>query len=194
LQTHDGALEVAFRKALFQTLAICTTTGFVTDDYGAWPIFGQALLVFFMFTGGCAGSTSGGMKLSRILILWKAALIEITHTVKPHAVRIVKLGRSAVRDEVVKQVFAYAVIFFVTVFVCMLALALEGVDLVTSFAGAVACVGNVGPGLGGVGPAEHYGHLSSVSKVVLSLGMMLGRLEFFTVLALVLPNLGGRSR
>ena len=185
---HEGNLEAAFRKSLFQVLALLTGTGFGTDDFELWPIFCQVILMTLMFIGGSAGSTSGGMKVSRVIILLKSAAIEIAHAAKPHAVKIVKLGRTAIRDDVVKQVMAYAVVFMCTVLLCTFWLAASGEDIITAFSAALACVANVGPGFGDVGPTDHFGHLAASSKVVLSIGMVLGRLEFFTVLALLLPS------
>lgn len=185
---HGGELETAFRKSLFQVLALSTGTGFGTDDYEAWPVFGQVILITLMFIGGSAGSTAGGMKVSRVIILLKGAAIEIAHAAKPHAVKVVKLGRSAIRDDVFKQIVAYVIIFMCTVLLSTLWLTATGEDLLTAFAASLACVANVGPGFGDVGPTDHFGHLTSSAKVVLSIAMVLGRLEFFTVLALLLPS------
>ena len=188
LPLHDGSLETAFRKSLFQVLALLTGTGFGSDDYEFWPLLCQVILITLMFIGGSAGSTSGGMKVSRVIILLKSAAIEIAHAAKPHAVKIVKLGRTAIRDDVVKQVMAYAVVFMCTVLLCTVWLTATGEDMITAFAASLACVANVGPGFGEVGPTDHFGHLSASAKLVLSFGMVLGRLEFFTVLALLLPS------
>ena len=185
---HGGDLETAWRKSLFQVLALATTTGFGTDDYAAWPVFTHVLVIALMAVGGSAGSTAGGMKVSRVIILLKATAIEITHAAKPHAVKIVKLGRTAIRDDVVKQVGAYAVAFACTVIVCMLWLTATGVDVLSAFTAALTCVANVGPGLGTVGPTENFADLTASAKVVLATAMVLGRLEFFTVLALLLPS------
>ncbi|MGM0576955.1 MAG: TrkH family potassium uptake protein [Myxococcota bacterium] len=188
LPLHGGDVETAVRKALFQVLAIATTTGFGTDDFEVWPIFPQFILVALMFVGGSAGSTAGGMKISRIVILVRTALIEVGQTVRPHAVRAVKVGRTAIRGDVLKQVYAFAVLFPATVMLCTLVVAFHGVDMVTSFSAALTCVGNVGPGFGDVGPTDNFAFLPASAKLVLTFGMILGRLEFFTVLALLLPS------
>lgn len=177
-------VELAVRKALFQVLAIVTTTGFGSDDFEAWPHFCQVFLLCLMFVGGSAGSTAGGMKVSRVVILLKAAWIEIAHTARPRAVKLVKLGRGAVRHDVLKQVFAFAVVFLCTVAVCGIYVGAHDVDLVTAFTSALTCVANVGPGLGAVGPTDNFAFLPADCKLVLSGAMILGRLEFFTVLAL----------
>ncbi len=181
-------VEKALRKATFQVLAIVTTTGFGTDDWEVWPAFCQLFMIFLMFIGGSAGSTAGGMKVSRVVILLKAAWIEIAHTARPHAVRLVKMGRSAISNDVLKQVVAYAIIFFTTVAVCALYVAFHDVDLVTAFTAALTCVANVGPGLGEVGPTDNFAFLPADCKLVLSLAMILGRLEFFTALALLMRS------
>jgi trk system potassium uptake protein TrkH len=188
LDLHGNDLETAWRKALFQVLAVSTTTGFGTDDFEAWPALCQVLVIALMFIGGSAGSTAGGMKVSRVAILLKASAIEIAHAAKPHAVKLVKMGRVVIRDDVLKQIIAYAVIFLCTVLLSSLWLTATGVDLLTAFTASLTCVANVGPGLGQVGPTEHFGDLAASSKVVLSIAMVLGRLEFFTVLALLLPT------
>ena len=181
-------VETALRKSTFQVLAIVTTTGFGTDDWELWPAFCQLTLVFLMFVGGSAGSTAGGMKVSRVVILLKAAWIEVAHTARPHAVRLVKLGRSAISNDVLKQVIAYAVIFFTTVAVCGAYVAWHGVDVTTAFSSALTCVANVGPGLGEVGPTDNFAFLPADCKLVLALAMILGRLEFFTALALLMRS------
>ena len=185
---HGAEIETSLRKGCFQVLATLTGTGLNTDDFELWPPLCQVLIVFMMFVGGSAGSTTGGMKVSRVVIMLKAALIEVAHTAKPSAVQVVKLGRTAIRSDVLKQVFAYAVIFVSTVLLCTLWLAATDVDLLTSFTAALSCVANVGPGLGEVGPTDHFAMFSDHAKLVLTFAMVLGRLEFFTVLALLVPS------
>jgi len=185
---HGGDLETAWRKSLFQVLAIATGTGFGTDDFEAWPAVCKMILIALMFVGASAGSTAGGMKVVRVVILLKATAIEIAHAAKPHAVKVVKLGRAAVRDDVIKQVVAYAVTFMCTVLACALWLTGTGVDLLTAFTAALTCVANVGPGLGQVGPTDNFADFTASAKVVLASAMVLGRLEFLTVLALLIPS------
>jgi trk system potassium uptake protein TrkH len=183
-----GDFETALRKATFQVLALGTGTGFTTADYDAWPVLAKVILMGLMFIGGSAGSTAGGMKVSRVMVLLKCAVIELAHTVRPHAVRVVKIGRSAVRDDVLKQIMAFAVLFVCTVLVCALWLSALGMDLVTSFTAALSCVANVGPAFADVGPSLNFAAIPPSGKVLLSIGMILGRLEFLTVLALLLPS------
>ena len=188
LPEMGGDLETALRKASFQVLALGTGTGFGTADYDTWPVLAKVILMGLMIMGGSAGSTAGGMKVSRVMVLIKCAVIELAHTVRPHTVRVVKIGRSAVRDDVLKQIMAFAVLFFCTIGVCTLWLAALDVDLATAFAAALTCVANVGPGFAEVGPTLHFANIPASGKLILSLGMILGRLEFFTVLALILPS------
>ena len=188
LPSMDGELEPALRAACFQVLAIVTTTGFGTADFDAWPVLAKVLIIGLMFVGGSAGSTAGGMKVSRVLVLLKCAIIELAHTVRPHTVRVVKIGRSAVRDDVLKQIMAFAVLFFCTVAVCTVWLAALDVELISAFTAALTCVANVGPGLGDVGPSMNFAEIPASGKLILSIGMILGRLEFLTVLALLLPS------
>lgn len=184
----NGEFEPALRAATFQVLAIVTTTGFGTVDFDLWPVLAKVMIIGLMFIGGSAGSTAGGMKMSRILVLMKCAVIELAHTVRPHAVRVVKIGRSAVRDDVLKQIMAFAVLFFCTVAACTVWLAALEVELITAFTAALTCVANVGPGLSDVGPTLNFAEIPASGKLILSVGMILGRLEFLTVLALLLPS------
>jgi len=188
LPSSGGHFEPALRAAAFQVVALATSTGFGTADFDLWPVLAKVLIIGLMFMGGSAGSTAGGMKVSRILVLFKCAVIELAHTVRPHTVRVVKIGRSAVRDDVLKQIMAFAVLFICTVCVCTLWLAALDVELITAFTAALACVANVGPGLSGVGPTMNFADIPASGKLLLSLGMVLGRLEFLTVLALLLPS------
>jgi trk system potassium uptake protein TrkH len=188
LPSMGGKFEPALRAATFQVLAIVTTTGFGTVDFELWPVLAKVLIIGLMFIGGSAGSTAGGMKVSRVLVLLKCAVIELAHTVRPHTVRVVKIGRSAVRDDVLKQIMAFAVLFFCTVAVCTVWLAALQVELITAFTAALTCVANVGPGLSGVGPTLSFAEIPASGKLILSVGMILGRLEFLTVLALLLPS------
>lgn len=190
LSRQGAAAEpmTALREATFQVLAISTTTGFGTADYQAWPFACQVAIAGLMIVGGSAGSTSGGMKMSRLVIVAKAALIELAHHARPHTVRAVKIGTSPIQSDVIRKVFGYCTIFGVTVFVGAVVLALQGVDLATSFTATLTCVSNVGPAFGSVGPTDTFSHLPANGKVVLAGMMLLGRLEFFTVLALLLPS------
>ncbi len=184
----DRNLEKAVRDASFQVVSIITTTGYATADYEKWPSLPQAILVFCMFLGGCAGSTGGGMKCMRILLLLKQAYLELVRLIHPKAVLQVKLGKRIVSDEVIKGIWGFFIIYLGLFILSSFLLAGMGVDLVTSFSAVAACIGNIGPGLGEVGPADNFAHLPQLAKWILSLCMVLGRLEIYTVIVLFVPE------
>jgi trk system potassium uptake protein TrkH len=178
----------SLRYSAFQVVSIMTTTGYGTADYELWPVICQYLLVACMFIGGCAGSTGGGMKVARVLLLFKHAHVQLYRLIHPRAVRLVKLGNRPVEKDVMQSIlgfFALYVGIFVTASFIMAAL---GMDLVSAGSAVVTALGNVGPGLGTVGPVQHFGHVHPLGKMVLALCMLLGRLELFTVLVLVIPS------
>ncbi|MCB9780679.1 MAG: TrkH family potassium uptake protein [Alphaproteobacteria bacterium] len=185
---HEGIGD-SLRYASFQVAAIMTTTGFGTDDFEQWPTLSQTLLVVLYFFGGSAGSTAGGMKIIRILIIFKLILAEIRRGYRPALVAPVRVGNHVVAPTVVTETLAYAMVFILTVGVAGIGVALmDPVDLTTAFMSSLACVANVGPGLGLVGPTDNFGFLSAGSKMLLSFAMLLGRLEFFALLALFVPR------
>lgn len=184
---YDSLLQ-ALRFAAFQVVSVCTTTGFATADYELWLPFSQALLLFLMFLGGCAGSTSGGIKCMRVMLLLKQGYHELFRLVHPHAVKRIKLGGKSVSEEVIAGVWGFFILFTVLFIISGMVLAACGLDLLTAFSAVIACIGNVGPGFGTVGPAENFAHLPGVAKWVLMLCMLLGRLEIFTVFILFIPE------
>jgi trk system potassium uptake protein TrkH len=182
------SLGDSLRYSAFQVVSIMTTTGYATADYELWPVICQYLLVACMFIGGCAGSTGGGMKVARVLLLFKHAHVQLYRLIHPRAVRLVKLGERPVDKEVMQAIlgfFALYVGIFVTASFIMAAL---GMDLVSAGSAVVTTLGNVGPGLGTVGPVQHFGAVHPLGKLVLSFCMLLGRLELYTVLVLVIPS------
>jgi trk system potassium uptake protein TrkH len=177
-------LEPALRTAAFQTTSIMSTTGFATADYEAWPPLSQAIILALMLVGGCAGSTSGGVKWMRMLVFGKL-LHRVTYKlVHPNAVRLAKFNGTELPKNVIDGCVGFAILFSLIWAVSALILAAAGVDLATSLSAALTCLANVGPGFGGVGPADNFQHLPVVAKWVLSLDMLLGRLEVFTLFAL----------
>ena len=180
------------RQALFQVVSIQTTTGFGTDDFNAYPAFAKLLLVALMFVGGSAGSTGGGMKVIRIMILCKAVYAELYHTFRPQAVLALKIGDRSLPAELVRTALAFFAAGIGAFVLGSILVAMFGVDLETSFSAAAACLWNVGPGLGIVGSTEHYGWLPLPVQLFLSLLMIVGRLELFTVLVLLVPALWRR--
>ena len=169
-------------------ISILTTTGFCTDDFNQYPPLCRALLVVLMLIGGMAGSTAGGMKISRILICLKAAYWEVYRTFRPQFVTAVRVGHSPVDPAVVRSVLAFFFIAIVTIIVSTLYMSSLGLDLETATTSVVATLFNIGPGLASVGAVENYAFVPSTGKLLLSLCMILGRLEFYTVLVLFLPD------
>ena len=178
----------SLRLAAFQVATILTTTGFVTADYSLWPPLAVALLVALMFIGGSAGSTGGGPKCMRILVILKQSFTELRRLVHPRLVAPVKLGGRSVDRQIVDAVWAFMALYLATFLVVGIALAAMGVDFTTSFFASIACLGNIGPGLGEVGPVGNYANLPLAGKWLLSAAMIVGRLEVYTVLVLFLPE------
>lgn len=187
LSIHPNVFE-ALRYAVFQVVGIVTTTGFGTDNFDVWPPFSKLLLVVLMFVGGSAGSTAGGMKVSRIIVVVKAALNEVYLTFRPQAVRKVKLGRSVMPDPITKSIFGFFVLFLGVFIAGTLFMGALGLDIVTAATAVIATLGNIGPGLARVGSIENFAFIPTVGKVFLSFCMILGRLELYTVLVLLLPD------
>ncbi len=178
----------AVRAALFQATSIVTTTGFVTDDYEMWRPLCQVLLLTLMFIGGCTGSTAGGLKVSRFLLLRQVVRRQFRRIVEPRGVFAIRLGGQVIPETTV-QVLLNMVYLAVVVFAAAaLTLAATGVDVLTSIAAVTASMFNIGPGLGAVGPVDNYAHLPGLAKWVLAGCMVCGRLEFFTALVIFTPS------
>jgi trk system potassium uptake protein TrkH len=178
----------AFRYAAFQVSSIITTTGFVTTDYDLWPSFSRKLLFLCMFLGAMAGSTGGGMKIMRIILLAKHSYCEIFRIIHPHAITSVKLGGRPVPGEVLSSIWGFFLLFLGLFIVASLVMAALGLDMISAFASVAACIGNIGPGLGLVGPAKNYVAIPFIGKWVLIFCMLLGRLEIYTVIVLLIPE------
>jgi len=183
-----GSLGGSFRYAVFQVVSIVTTTGYATADFERWPALPQCILLFCMFLGASAGSTGGGMKCMRIMLLIKHAYRELLRLIHPRAVAPVKLGRRPVPDDVIKSVWGFFIIYLGLFILSSFLLAAMNVDVVTSFSAVAACIGNIGPGIGTVGPTDNYAHLPMMAKWLLALCMLLGRLEIYTVIVLFVPE------
>lgn len=186
---HSGqSLLHFFRDTLFQVVSIITTTGYGTADYEQWPPSAQVILFFLMFIGGCAGSTGGGMKVIRVFILSKFVFSEIVRLLHPHAVVPVRIGKTVIGRDVLTNVFGFFVLYVFIFAVGVLIMAGMGLDIVSAFGSVAATLGNIGPGLGSVGPIDNYAHIPLLGKWVLSLLMLIGRLEVFTVVILFSPS------
>ncbi len=173
-------------KAIFHTISIGTTAGFASSDYSGWPIFLPVLLLFVSFVGGCAGSTGGGMKVIRIALLFKQGTREIKRLIHPNAMFKIRIGNTVITEKIVEAVWGFFSAYVVLFFVFMLVLMADGHDQITAFSAVAACMNNLGPGLGDV--ASNYSELSDLSKWVLSIAMLFGRLEIFTLLVLFSPD------
>jgi trk system potassium uptake protein TrkH len=177
----------AFRYAAFQVTSIITTTGFVTADYDLWPSFSRKLLLLCMFLGAMAGSTGGGMKIMRIILLAKHCYYEIFRIIHPHAITSVKLGGRPVPEDVLSSIWGFFLLFLGLFIVAALVMASLGLDMISAFASVAASMGNIGPGLGLVGPTKNYVTIPFIGKWVLIFCMLLGRLEIYTVIVLLMP-------
>lgn len=177
----------AFRQATFQAVSIQTTTGFTTANFAAWPSFSQSVLLVLMIIGASAGSTGGALKVVRVLVLVKHAFRQVVLTFSPRSVIPLKIGGNALPESVVSGIVGTSILYFATLIIGFLAMSAMGLDHITALSSVAATLGNVGPGLGSVGPAENYFFLPSLGKIILMLCMLVGRLEFFTVLVLLSP-------
>lgn len=186
LETGYG-LEEAVRAAMFQAASITTTTGFVTDDFEQWRPLCQLLLLALMFIGGCTGSTAGGLKVSRFLLLRQVVYRQFRRVVEPRGVFAIRLGGRVIPEASVHGLLNLLYLALIVFFASALILAATGVDVLTSIAAVTASMFNIGPGLGDVGPVDHYGHFVPLVKWVLAGCMVCGRLEFFTALVILTP-------
>jgi trk system potassium uptake protein TrkH len=182
--TYDSMPEAA-RYASFQVVSVMTTTGYSTAEFALWPGFIPIMLICIAFIGGCAGSTCGGMKVIRIMLLYRQAVREIQRLIHPHAVIPVKIGGRKTSPVVMDAVWGFFFLYVSSFVMITIALNGVGVDPVTAYAAAAACITNLGPGLGDV--SSNYASLNSTAKVILSFAMLMGRLEIFTLLVLFTP-------
>lgn len=192
LHIYETPLK-SFRYAVFQVTSIITTTGMATADYNLWPEFSKMILLLIMVIGACAGSTGGGMKVSRILILLKSVKQELKRLTKPKSVNIIKINGKKVSSETMHGVYIYTIAYVAILCVSLLLISLNDFDFATSFSGVLTTLNNVGPGIAGVGPIENFAAFSSFSKIVFSLDMLIGRLEIFPFLVLFSPDLWRRK-
>jgi trk system potassium uptake protein len=178
-------VEDSIIHGLFMTISITTTTGFGTQDFSSWPTFLPVMLIMFSFMGGCVGSTAGGMKSVRLMLIAKQGIRELKQLVHPKAVIPLKIGRHRVEATIVSAVWSFFAVYMFVFVTMMLALLGTGLDFTTAFSAVAACLNNLGPGLGEV--AANYAGISDVAKGLLCLAMLLGRLEIFTLLVLFTP-------
>lgn len=179
--------EKAFRDSLFQVVSIITTTGFVSVDYLLWPPFLWMVLFLLMFVGGMAGSTGGGIKVSRLILMVKNSRLELKRMVHPHAIIPVRLNGKAVPTNIIHKVMAFVIFYMIIIAFGIFFMSMLGLNFESSVGSVVASIGNIGPGIGMVGPVLNYSLIPDAGKWMLALLMLLGRLELFTVLILLSP-------
>lgn len=188
LEIAGGNLVLALRQSAFQVVSIVTTTGFATADFDRWPHFSRLLLLMLMFLGACGGSTGGSIKQARWMLMIKYSFRELYRFIHPSAISSVKLGDQYVGEDVLRPVMAFGIFYFLLTAIAALLLTFMGIDLSTSFSAVAATIGNVGPGLAGVGPTTTYQVIPSPGRLLLTIMMIVGRLELFTVLVIFLPE------
>ncbi len=188
LTNHFPNLEEAFRKTLFQVVSILTTTGYGTADYEQWKISSQFVLFLFMFIGGCAGSTGGGMKIIRLYVLIQLVRTEIKKLLHPNAIIPVRVGNTVIPKEIMTNVLGFLSLMIGLFVIGVILMSLLGLDMVSAFGAVAATLGNIGPGLGSVGPTDNYAYIPLAGKWILTFFMLAGRLEIYTVLILFAPS------
>ena len=188
-----GGLGTCLRQAVFQVGSVITTTGYATADFNAWPAFSKAILVILMFVGACAGSTGGGMKVARIVILAKTSVCDMRKMLHPNAVATVRFEGKPIGEKNIRSVHLFLTVYVIVFTISCLLLSLEEMDLVTTFTAVAACMNNIGPGLEVVGPMGNFAAFSPWAKVLLSFDMLVGRLEIFPMLLLFAPSIWKRK-
>ena len=183
-----GSVLLCLKYAAFQCASVMTTTGFASADFNLWPMFSKAVLLLLMFVGGCAGSTAGGVKVSRIIMYVKSLRRELSQMLHPRRVKLVTMDGKAIEPAVMNTAFSFLVAYCLVFGLSLLAVAVDGRGFTTSFTAVLACLNNVGPGLGEVGPMGSFAMLSPFTKYVLMFDMLAGRLELFPMLLLFAPG------
>lgn len=179
----------ALRYAAFQVASIITTTGFATANFDLWPAFSKAILMLLIFIGACAGSTGGGIKVSRILMYFKSGKMELKKAVHPHSVTSIEMDNTQVEPSIINNIHGYLILYFMIFIISFMVLSFYNLDFESAFSAVATCLNNVGPGFNAVGPTCNFSGLSDVSKLVLSFDMLAGRLEIFPILILFAPSL-----
>ena len=175
---------ITVRHSIFTAVSLLTTTGFSTADFNNWPDMSKMLVFVLLFIGGTAGSTTGGMKIIRTIVVSRYLLCEVRRLLHPKGIYNIKLGKKIIDDDVVKATLGFYLFYLFIFILTAIILSTTGLDFITSLTAAAASIGNIGPGLGAIGPSENWGHLTDLSKWLTSFCMLLGRLEIFTVMVL----------
>lgn len=184
---YDSIAE-NFRYAVFQVASIITSTGYATYDYSNWPEFSQMLIIILMFIGACAGSTGGGLKVQRIIIMFRSAMKSVRQTLSPKSVYVLKGEDKSMDTATVHGVQSYLILYIGLMFISLLLVSIDNADFATTFSSVVTCINNIGPGLSKAGPSENFSFYSDLSKFVLTVDMLLGRLECFPIIILLSPS------
>lgn len=192
VSTKHGIGE-SIRYSFFQVAAIITSTGFATTNFNTWPVIAKFVLIFLMAVGACAGSTGGGIKISRLMILVKSSMRDIKKAINPRSVETVKIDKRTVDEPVVKSVSVFLATYMIIASISMLIIALDGRDIVTTLTSIIACLGNTGIGFGAIGPYGNYADFSMLSKLVFCFNMLAGRLELIPMLMLFSPYAWSRK-
>jgi trk system potassium uptake protein TrkH len=190
-EMHPGWVD-RLRAAVFQVVSIISSTGFITSNYNLWAPATQLILLFLMFHAGCAGSTSGGLKIARWVLLLKSWKTEIRKLAHPRAIFVTRYNREAVAPDIIASVQGFLIAYLAIMALCSILLAALGMDVLSAVSAVVSAMSNIGPGLGTVGAVENFGHITGAGKWILSFCMLMGRLEFFTVLVLFSPEMWKR--
>ena len=188
LRDRFDTLEQALRAAFFQVGSIMTTTGFSTVDFDLWPSFSKTILVLLMVVGACAGSTGGGVKVSRVVLTCKSIFLELGQILHPHGVQRMRMDGKSVDSKMLNSIYIFLITYFLIFFLSILAVSLDGFNFETNFTAVAATLNNIGPGLAGVGPTRNFGDYSLPSKLVLIFDMLAGRLELLPMLILFYPR------
>ena len=187
-----GSVAQSLRYSFFQVASIITTTGYATADFNTWPVFSKAILVILMFVGACAGSTGGGIKVARVVILCKTSLSDMRKMLHPNAVTTVRFEGKPLTDRSIRSVHLFLTVYILIFTASVLLLSLERFDLVTTFTAVASCINNIGPGLEVVGPMGNFSAFSPAAKLLLAFDMLVGRLEIFPMLLLFAPSIWKR--
>ena len=184
---YDG-FGVSLKHAFFQVASIITTTGYSSTDFNLWPEFSKTIMVILMIIGACAGSTAGGFKISRMMILLKSIKVELSQMIHPREIKKIRLDGHVVKPEVLRTAQVYLMLYWTIFLLSILLISVDNFDFTTNFTAVAATFNNIGPGLAGVGPMSNFNCYSVFSKFVLMLGMLIGRLELYPIILLLMPT------
>ncbi len=182
-----GNVGDSVRTAFFQVASIMTTTGFVTVEFNDWPVLSKTILTLLMIIGACAGSTAGGLKISRILILFKNIFREIKHMIRPKSVNVVRVDGEVIPDETIRSATGYLSVYMLAIVICVVLIAFDGYSMETNITATLSCINNIGPALGDIGAMGNFSLFRPFSKLVLTFAMLLGRLEFVPMIVFFSP-------